>query len=153
LRPDHTVEVLRDITIIAHPLLSQDGELFGSIGLLIRAGQDHRHAQSVTVISAMMLELVLQVDLCRPPIQGQSLPKYMHKSAHFNSGAGFASRFPRDAAFASTSTSVPQKSNVIALIHCLQIEQMRTDPRWQEIENMNRPHSGDRRGDGIVRPL
>ncbi|MGO4560067.1 PAS domain-containing protein [Mesorhizobium sp. 2RAF21] len=61
----HTVGILRDVTIIAHPLLSQDGELFGAIGLLVRAGEDRRDAQAVTAISAMMLELVLQVDMSK----------------------------------------------------------------------------------------
>ncbi|RTM02227.1 MAG: PAS domain-containing protein [Hyphomicrobiales bacterium] len=61
----HTIDILHDVTIIAHPLLSQDGELFGSIGLLIRAGQDRRDAQAVIAISAMMLELVLQLELSK----------------------------------------------------------------------------------------
>lgn len=60
---DHTVEALQDVVIIAHPLLSTDGELLGGLGLMTSPVEELRVARSVISMSAMMLELMLQVDI------------------------------------------------------------------------------------------
>ncbi|MDH4992496.1 sigma 54-interacting transcriptional regulator [Aquamicrobium lusatiense] len=60
---DHTVEALHDIVIFAHPLLAQNGEPLGGLGLLMQADGNPGDARSVIAISAMMLELMLQVDI------------------------------------------------------------------------------------------
>lgn len=67
--PDHTVAALHDAVVIAHPLLAQDGELLGGLGLLTRGGGDLRNARSVISISATMLELMLQVDISNSTLE------------------------------------------------------------------------------------
>ncbi len=67
--PDHTVAALQDAVVIAHPLLAQDGELLGGLGLLTRSGGDLRNARSVISISATMLELMLQVDISNSTLE------------------------------------------------------------------------------------